>query len=461
MANTDSPYVVIVGCGKVGQKIVSCLYEEKFSIAVIDNDADEVADIINEYDVLGVVGNGASEQALEEADIVSADIFIAVSQSDEFNLLCCALVKSIKDIPTIARVRTPVYTDSIHLLKKSLGITMIINPELETAVEAARILNLPAAYSVTVLGGGESILSRAMVPAESKIVGKTLMEIDNMVAGDFLIPIVYRSGTDIYIPDGDFKIEAEDNIALLSTKQVAHNFYESMGFNNTKVKNCMIVGGGRTAYFLARELIKNKTKVKIIEQNIDRCKELSDLLPEAIIIHGDGSNEGLLLEEGLTDTQGFVPFTGIDEENVVLALHAKANSDAKIVLKFDRGSFIKTVRELDAGTMLFTRNITSDAIVAFARTMKSTKGSKIQSLYSMYDGKIEVLEFLIDTSSDATDTPLKDLKLKPGTVISTIRRGRRIIIPKGNDKILKGDIIDIVTTNIGLKDLDEILDDNK
>ena len=454
----DKPYVVISGCGKVGEKIVSMLYAEGFLIAVIDKNADRINDLVNQYDIRGIVANGASEEALKDAEIKEADMFIAVSKSDELNLLCCTLVKAIKDIPTVARVRTPVYTESVHLLKQALGITMIINPELETAIEASRILSLPAAYDVTLLGGGKAELVKFKIPPNCTYINHTISEIDNAIPGEFIIGAIHRADDSIHIPGGDFVIEANDHVSLIAPKQVVRTFFKKMGIENQKVKNCMIVGGGKASYFLAKELIKNKIVVKIIERDQETCTLLSELLPEAIIIHGDGSNEGLLLEEGLSETQAFVPFTGIDEENVILALHAKANSDAKIILKLDRGSFGRTIRGLHAGTTLSPRSITTEAIVAYARAMKSASGSKIEALYHMYDERVEVLEFRIDQTSKAINIPLKDLSLKKGTVVGFIKRDEEFIVPKGNDCIKQGDTVMIITRNLGFNNIDDILD---
>ena len=456
MSNNHNPYVVIAGCGKVGEKIVKMLFEEKFNISVIDTNANRVNDLVNQYDILGVVGNGASEDALERADVKSADLFIAVTPSDEFNLLCCALVKAVKDIPTIARVRTPVYSESVALIMKSLGITMIINPEQEAAMEAARILSLPAANDVTLLGNGKAQVVRFVMPDDNKYASHTISEIDNAIKGEFIIGAIKR-GDDVYIPDGNFTVEAGDHISLIASGEMIRTFFHKMKMENKKVKNCLIVGGGRTSYFLAKELIKNDVEVKIIEKDLIRCHRLSDVLPEAIIINGDGANEGLLLEEGLPDTQGFAAFTGIDEQNVILALHAKANSNAKVIYKLDRGNFIKTLDNLDAGTLLSPRDITSEAIIRYARAMKSASDSEIEALYHMYDEQVELLAFRIDKRSAATDIPLKELPIKKGTVVGYIRRDEQFIVPKGNDCIKVGDVVMIVSKNLGFSEIDDIL----
>ena len=305
----------------------------------------------------------------------------------------------------------------------------------------------------------ERQLVKFKIPDNCSYTGHTVSEIDNSIPGQFIIPAIHRVGEGVHIPRGDFVLEAGDHVSLIAPKEVVRTFFKKMGIENPKVKNCMIIGGGKASYFLAKELIKNKIIVKIIERDMDTCNLLSDLLPEAIIIHGDGSNEGLLLEEGLRESQAFVPFTGIDEENVILALHAKANSDAKIILKLDRGSFGKTIRDLHAGTALSPRNITTEAIVAYARAMKSASGSKIEALYHMYDERVEVLEFRIDQTTKATNIPLKDLALKKGTVVGLIRRHSEFIVPKGNDCIKLGDTVMIITRNLGFKDIDDILDE--
>lgn len=449
--------IIVAGCGKIGQSIIEKLYKEGFSLTVIDKDPDIVTDIVNKYDILGVVGNAASEETLSNANITSANIFIAVTRSDEFNLLACGLAKGMSKTVTIARTNTPAYIESTSLIKKSLGIDLLINPSYETAMEISRIVFTPAAYDVTTFAHGQAYLVRILLPENSKLIGKSISEIDTVINQSVVIAAIY-SNNEVIIPDGSYIFKADDEIAIIAKEQATKHFLKLANLKNKKIKECMIIGGGKCTYFLAKELIHKGINVKIIEKDAKQCEFLSEALQKATIIHGDGTNEGLLLEEGIGSTEAFIPFTGIDEINVMLSLHAKLFSDAKIITKQDRTYFADSVKHLNLDCVIYPQDLTNEIIIAYARALRDAEvGNKIKALYHMYDNKVEAIEFSIDSESDLTNIPLKDLKIKENVIVAFINRNDKIIIPKGNDCIMVGDTVMIVTRHTGYSNISQIL----
>ena len=333
---------------------------------------------------------------------------------------------------------------------------MIINPELEAAKEAARILYLPTALEINSFAHGQAELIKIKVPVGNTIDGMTIAHLGRKIAPNILICAVERDG-EVTIPAGDFTIQRGDIISFAASRKVAKQFLEDIGFKTNQVGNTMIIGGGKSTYYLAKLLMNMGIEVKIIESNRQKCEELSILLPKAIIINGDGTDEELLKEEGIETAESFVPLTGIDEENVMLTLYARKVSKAKVITKINRMTFKTVLNDLDLGSVIYPRYITSEAIVAYVRAKRASRGSDIETLYHIFDSKAEAIEFRIREESSVTDVCLANLSLKKNLLIAFINRNGKIIIPSGNDCIRVGDTVTIVTTHSGLKDIRDIL----
>ncbi len=450
--------IIIVGCGKVGRTLIEQLSKEGHDITIIDKNPERVQTAGSLFDVMGIVGNGASYSVQMEAGIEDTDLIIAVTDSDELNLLCCTVAKRVGDCAAIARVRTPDYSMEAEYLREKLGLARIINPELEAAREAVRVLYLPTALEVNSFAHGRAEMIKIKVPEgnmlENMRIAQLGKELDIM--DDILICVIER-GEDIYIPSGEFRIMAGDIISFVASRTLAKVFLEKIGFKTNHVKNSMIVGGGKAAYYLAKQLLSMGIAVKIIESSRERCEELSVLLPKAIIINGDGTDEELLKEEGIAYVESFIPLTGMDEENIMLTLYAKQESNAKIITKINRISFRNVINSLDLGSVIYPRYITAEAIIAYVRAKKDAMDSNIETLYHMFDHRVEAIEFRVYQKSAVTGVPLKDLSLKKNLLISFINRNGEIIIPSGNDTIEVGDTVMIVTTHTGFNDLLDIL----
>lgn len=456
-AQSQGLYIIIVGCGKVGATLTEHLSNEGHDITIIDHDEDRVQKVAGIYDVMGVVGNGASYSVQMEAGIKDADLLIAVTASDELNLLCCTIAKQVGDCSTIARVRTPDYSKEDAYLREKLGLAMIINPELEAAREASRILSLPTALEVTPFAHGLAEMIKFKVPEHNFIDGMTVAELGMSKTTNIHICAIERNNQ-VHIPSGNFQIAAGDIISFITSHKVAKSFFKDIGFKTNQAKSAMIVGGGTAAYYLTSALLALGVSVKIIEKSKKRCDELSMLLPKAIIINGDGTDQALLDEEGIHYTEAFIPLTGIDEENVMLTLYARHVSSAKVITKINRITFKDVINNLDLGSVIYPKSLAAEAIVAYVRAKSaSQQHSEVETLYHMFDSKAEAVEFYVKEGSDVTNITLKDLSLKENLLVSLICREGKIIFPGGNDDIRVGDTVMIVTTHTGLSNIQDIL----
>lgn len=450
--------IIIVGCGKVGQKLAERLNEEmEHNITVVDVRYDVIQDLINNYDIMGVVGSGINIDTLNEAGIKNADILIAVTGSDELNLIVCLMAKKLGECRTIARVRKPEYSKMMHLFKEDLSLAMVINPERTAANEIARVLRFPSAIQIDTFAKGRVEILKFKIPENSPLDNLKVGDIVSRLNCDILVCGVER-GDDAFIPGGNFILKSGDIISIISSIQNGAFFFKKIGFNTNRVKDTMIIGGGETAYYLANQLIETGIKVKIIEQDTERCEELCQLLPKATIINGDGTENRLLLEEGIENAQSFVSLTNIDEENILLSLFAKSKSNAKIVTKINRIAYDEVIDKLDLDTTIYPKNITAEYIVRFVRAKNNSIGSNIETMHLILDGKAEALEFRIRKNSPISNTTIDSLKLKQNILIACINRNGNVIIPRGKDVILPGDTVIVVTLKSGFTDISDILE---
>ena len=441
--------IIIVGCGKVGRTLVDRLSKEGHDIVIIDENQDRLDNLTNLYDIMGIQGNGASYSTQVEAGINDADLIIAVTDSDELNLLCCTIAKQVGDCASIARVRNPDYSKEITYLQEKLGLVLIINPELEAAREISSILSLPSTLEVSSFAHGQAEMVEFQIEKGNILDGLTIKNLSSSISSKVLITAVKR-GNDVVIPTGDFTLVADDIICAVGARRFARTFLSEIGFKTSQVKDCLIVGGGKASYYLAKILLQAKINVRIIERNKERCEELSIALPKATIINGDGGDESLLREEGIEYVESFVPLTGIDEENILLTLYANQVSNAKVVTKVNRVNFDNVLSQLNLGSVVYPRHITAESIIAYVRAKSASgDGTDILTLYHLFDQKVEAIEFNISEQSQATGVPFSALQFKDNVLIAFINRNGTIIIPSGSDTIEVGDTVMVVTTHSG------------
>lgn len=449
--------IIIVGCGKVGRTLAEQLQEEDTDLTLIDISAEKLNAIEEDIDAMCIVGNGASINTLMEAGIENADIMIAVTASDELNLLCCLIAQKTSNCHTIARVRNPVYGQEIGFIKERLGVSMIINPELAAAQEISRLLRFPSAIKIDTFARGRVELLKFKVLPEFDLDGMTISRITETLRCDVLFCAVESRDT-VSIPGGNHVIHDGDMVSILAAPQNAAAFFKKIGLKTNQVKNALIVGGGMISHYLTTALLDMKINVKVIEKDKNRCDELSEDLPDATIINGDGTDRSLLLEEGLSGAEAFVALTNLDEENVFLALFAKTVSEAKLVAKVNRLAFDDVIDSLDIGSVIYPKYITADYILQYVRAMQNSIGSNVETLYHILDNRAEALEFAIRDTSPVVGIPLAELNLKKNLLVGSLNRNGKVKIPRGNDTIQVGDTVIIVTTHKGLRDISDILD---
>ena len=449
--------IIIAGCGKVGRALAEQLSREKHDITVIDRKPEAIQQITNIADVRGVVGNGASFEIQMDAGIDTADLMIAVTDADEVNLLCCLIAKKAGGCQTIARVRNPVYHHEIHHIKDELGLSMVINPEWEAAMEMARLLRFPSAIDIDTFANGRIELLRFQLEEQNPLCNNKIKDLHMLSRCEVLICIVER-GNKVLIPSGEVELKAGDMISVVASPVNASRFFKTIGIETNQVKNTMIIGGGKISFYLAKRLLEMGIQVKIIEKDRDACERLCEILPKAMIINGDGTDRELLAEEGLAKAEGFAALTNMDEENVMLALYAKSMSKAKKITKVNRNTFDTIIGSLNIGSLIYPKHITSETILQYVRAMQNSIGSNVETLYRLVDGNAEALEFVIKGKSEVTDIPLQELQLKPHILVCAINRKGKIIIPKGQDCIQEGDSVVIITTDCGAyKDIRDIM----
>ena len=449
--------IIIVGCGKVGTTLAEQLNRENHDITLIDTNGEAIQNISDSADVMGVTGNGAVYQVQMEAGIQDADLLIATTNSDELNMLCCLIAKKAGNCHTIARIRNPEYSSEIRYIREELNLSLAINPELAAAREIARLLRFPSAIKIEPFAKGRIELLKFLIPEHSLLNDMRVMDVVNRLKSNVLICVVER-GNDVVIPDGNFVMKKGDKISFIASHQESADFFKKAGVDNNIVKSAMFVGGGKLTHYLCRLLEDTKIKIKIIERDEERCRQLSELLPKAMIIHGDGTDEQLLLEEGIRQTEAFASLTGFDEENIMLSLYASSQSKAKLITKVNKIAFENVINSLNLGSLIQPKMLTAEIILQYVRAMQNSMGSSnIETLYKIAADKAEALEFRVKEGSPILGIPLEKLKLIDNLLVACINRGGTIITPRGKDTVEAGDTVSVVTTHTGLNDLTDIL----
>lgn len=449
--------VIISGCGKVGTAILESLLKEKHQIVVIDVNAQTVEDVTNRYDVLGIVGNGTSYDVLKTAGADVCDLFISVTSSDEFNMLSCFVAKKMGSSNTVARIRNSEYNNqSFGIVKKELGINVIINPELLTAQTLYNILELPMASNVEVFSSNETEMIEITLDNNSEMVGHSLYGLRKKHNYNFLVCLVQR-GDKVYIPNGSFILEEGDKIGIFANKSGTAKLLKSLGLDQKPVKSVMIVGASKTAIYLSKLLASTKHSVKVIDVNQEKCERLAKEVDKVTVIHGDGMNQELLIEEGILTTDGFVALTGKDETNVLMSIFSQSKDVSKTITKVDSDEVFALSKTLGIETPITSRRLVANVLVRYARALENSKESKIETLYSLFNGKAEAAEFEVLEDFKFTGIPLKNLKLNNQILIAGIIRDRETIIPCGEDVILTGDKVIVITAGRSLYDLSDII----
>lgn len=452
--------IIVVGCGKIGFSTVAELVKEGHDITVIDTDPLTVEEITNMYDCMGVCGNGVDCTVLESAGAGQADLIIAITASDELNMLCCFLAREMGTKHTIARIRNPEYNgESLAFMRHKLHLSMAINPEMLMAQELYNVLKIPSAFKVDYFARRNLEVIEVRLKPESILCGKKISKIRDKQKIDFLIAAVMRQG-EVIIPDGSLELKAGDVISVAASPEDMQKLLKELGLLKKEARNIMIVGGSKTAYYLAKMLLDSGNDVRIVEKSLERCRVLSEILPKkAIVIHGDGTNQELLLEEGMRNLDAFLCLTDFDEQNILTSLFVSRQNVPTVISKVNKSELYPMADSLGLDCVFSPKTITSEIILRFTRALtNSSRSNSIETLYRIMDGKAEVLEFKIMENSPLTDTPIKNLRIKPGLLlVGIIREGKRALIPTGDDMILSGDSVIVLSANQKLNDLSDII----
>ena len=448
--------VIIVGCGRVGQTLAEKLNGDGNNVVVIDTSAAKVNEITAKYDVMGVVGNGATHTVLREAGIASAELFIAVTNSDELNLLCCMIAKREGNCQTVARLKSPEYSDEVGYLKDELGLAMVINPEYAAAEEIARVLRFPSAIKIEPFAKGKVELIKFRLPKDSELVGMSVKEMAMKYRTDVIVCTIERAEGS-YIANGDSVFEEKDINSIVGSHKSAHEFFSRIKYRGNSLKNTLIAGGGVITHYLCELLEKSGISIKVIEKDAKLAEELASTFPKVNVILGNPARKDLLLEEGVDKADAFVALSSLDEENILLSLYAKEVCNGKIVTRINRTDYDSVISRLDLDTTICPKNITSDIILRHVRATKNAKGSSVETLYNIIQDEVEASEFIVKEGAPIVGIPLSQLKFKENVLVASIYRKGKVIIPRGNDTIEAGDAVVVVTKLLGLQELSDVL----
>lgn len=451
--------IVVVGAGKVGRVLTEQLAAEKHDIVVIDQDTDLIESLVNIYDVRGVVGNGGCYDVQKDAFEDGADLLIATTSSDETNILACLVAKKLGTPHTIARIRNPEYEKQLHFMREELGLSMVVNPEKATAREIARVLRFPSAIKREQFCRQRFELVEYRVNEGNPLEGLQLSDLYRNIRVKILICAVAR-GQQTIIPTGATVLQKGDKIYLTASARDLESFFRKLNIFKARANNIMIVGASRIAYYLVKELQDIQKRVTVIDSNAARCQAMSEKFPGVLVIHGDGADSELLSEERISEMDAFVPLTGLDETNIILAMYASQFPNCKVVAKINRPSFADLANQKGlVDSVVSTAAVTSETIARYVRAMQNSFDSdNIKTLHRLVGGRVEALEFNVGPGLPFIGVPLKDLNLREGMLVAGIvRQNGAPVIPSGADALQEGDDVVIVTTDTTLHALRDIV----
>lgn len=448
--------IIIIGNGKVGFALARQLSSEDHDLILIDKDAEALRRADSVLDILCLEGSGASIQILHEAGVQDADLAIAVTGADELNIVCCLIAKKLGARHTVARVRSPEYFREASLLKQEIGVDMIINPEHAAAQEISRVLRVPAAFSVETFARGLVEMIGFPIRESDGLAGLPLMESTKRSHHGVLMCAAIR-GDEVLVPNGSFVPAVGDKVYVIGSQSEMSKFFRSLGRDSGRIKTISVLGGSKIATYLTWAVEKAGMKVRIIEVNEERCLSLAEKLPNATVIHGDGTDSAVIEAEDLLNTDGFIALTNRDEENLLMAMTAQRSGVKKVIAKMNRPNYIDMMRQFGIDSIISPKDITANQISAYVRSLVRSQGSAVENLYKLLGEKLEAVEFTASSKTHFLDTPLRDLKLKDGLLVAAVVHDNKTTIPDGNTCIRAGDRVVVMAKSLFLQDLNDIL----
>ena len=449
--------IIIIGLGSIGRSILKNLSGEGHTITIIDENKDLIENLIEKYDVSGVVGNGACMDIQQEAGAEDTDLVIALTRNDELNIFACLVSKRLGVHNTVARVRNPDYRKQIGQMQDDLGISMVVNPERETANEIFNLINLPSVASMEHFAQGKVLLVEVIAKDGCALIGESLISLGQKLRSKVLVCAVQR-GDEVIIPAGNFVIQHGDRIHFTADAKMLGSFLEEVNLVKSPLKNVMIVGGGKIGYYLADALSQKKYTVKLIEENPAKAEDLADSLPKVIVSCGNGTQHDLLIEEGIEAMDAFVALTDVDEENMIVSMFANKKNVRKAITQIENDDLFGMLDELGIDNTISPKQVVASRIISYARALSNSIGSNVQTLYQLVNNRVEALEFAARKPERIYGKPLKDLSIKKNCLIACIIRNNEVMIPNGNSAIQLGDNVVVVTTQRNLDDLADVFE---
>lgn len=448
--------IILVGAGRIGYALAQSLALEDHNVTVIDQDPEQISQVNANLDVMTVSGS-VDIGLLRLAGAETTDLLIAVTNSDEANILCCMVAKKLGVPHTIARVRQEEHYEEVILLRDELGLSMTINPEYMAASEISRVLRSPSAAKVESFAKGQAELVEFKLTEQNPLCGLTLKNFHGKFGRGTLICAVHRDDK-VHIPDGDFTLRAGDSVSVVGAPKHIHSLFKDMNIFKRSAKYVLIVGGGKIGAYLAKQLLAMGIHVKLLEKDGDRALELKEALPKAEIVLCDGSRPDILDEEGMPAMDAFVALTGSDEINIIIASYAKNARVDKVVTKVSQTHYIPLAESFGLEEPVQPRSIIAQQVLRYVRGMENSSGaSGVENLRTIVDGKLEVLEFRAGVNSRCLGRTLRELPIRKDVLVAAIIRDGKCIIPGGQDEIWAGDSVLAVTTRRGMTHLEDIL----
>lgn len=445
--------IVIVGAGEVGYHIAGRLALENKDVVVIDNESDAIRRVSENIDVQTVVGSGSSPAVLEAAGIIEAEILLAVTDSDEANLVACLVADMLSPgTKKLARIRGGDFDEYHEVLhNQSPHIETIINPEIEVVKTIERLMHVPGAVDVGEFADGRIKFVGIYLENESPLAGVQLAELPRHLGDKRLLIAALVREEEVIIPRGKDKLMAGDLIYFISEED---RLMESLSIFNKHaepVKRVLIIGGGRLGYRLASMLEEQSVYCKIIEKSAIRCAELAEDLNKAIVLHGDGSDQGLLSEENIGDIDVVVTLTDDEETNILSSLLARRMGAGKAITKISKFSYFPLM------TAIGIEQVVSTRLSAINSILQHIRRGKVLSAISLKGEQAEALEVMALETSDIVSKPLKQINFPKGAIVTGIIRGDNIIIPSGDTTIEPDDRIIIFALRKAINGIEKIL----
>ncbi len=452
--------IFIVGGGEIGRNLVRQLTRDGYQLTVIDRGENVVDSMSNSADVICLQGNGACYGTLKDAGAEEADIFVAVTNSDELNILSCMTAHMMGAGHTIARIRDVDYAKQNRFYRDKLGLSMIINPELATAMEIYRLLRFPLATRVEVFARGRAELVEMTVGGDSPLSGKSLIEINQNMGINLLICAVVRNG-EVFVPKGDTVLCSGDILYLTGAADEFRKSFRKLKLPIKPMQSVLIAGGGRISYYLTEVLLKQGAKVTVVEKNIELAERISADIPGAAVMCDDALTYfDSMSAADISNTDAFIALTENDEYNLMASLYAESQKINKVVSRINAKSRLKVLPAESRVCTISREDVAADRILGYSRSLLNAEDNDaVESLYRLMDGKIEFIEFKIDSNDKNLDIPLKDLRLKRNILLGCIIRDGKTIIPRGDDMLKPGDTALVVTIKRQIVRLEDIFAD--